>query len=134
VRDSTAEVFLRDERLPALDTWRSEFRRIANGTYELRGVEVSLDGFVVLRDDQLTLIYGTQRTAIPLAAMTAAEKIQWDHRTRSRRPLEAAEEQAYQQLAAAYGASAASQPVTVTGPLEHSETGYVLSVRQFTAG
>jgi hypothetical protein len=134
VRDSTAEVFLRDERLPAFETWRREFRRIANGTYELRGVEVSLDGFVVLRDDQLTLIYGTQRTAIPLAAMTAAEKIQWDHRTRSRRPLEAAEEQAYQQLAAAYGASAGSQPVTVTGPLEHSETGYVLSVRQFTAG
>ena len=37
--DSTAEVFLRDEGLPPVDTWEAQFRSIVNGTYELRGVE-----------------------------------------------------------------------------------------------
>jgi hypothetical protein len=42
--DSTAEVRLGDEELPDLATCRQEFGRIMNGTYELRGVEVTLRG------------------------------------------------------------------------------------------
>jgi hypothetical protein len=133
VRDSTAEVFLRDDRLPALDSWIREFPRIANGTYELRGVEVSLDGVAVSQDDELTLIYGSRPTVLLTTALAAAEKIQWDHRAGSRRPLEAAEEHAYQLLVAACRAAGGRLRVVVTGPLRHTDAGYVLSVRHFTA-
>jgi hypothetical protein len=53
--DSTAEVFLQDERLPALDQWSEQFRRIVNGTYEMRGVEVTLQGGLEERGGKLFL-------------------------------------------------------------------------------
>jgi len=69
VGNSTAEVFLRDDRLPALDTWSHEFPRIVNGTYELRGVEVGLDGIAVLRDGQLTWLRRAPPTALSAGAV-----------------------------------------------------------------
>ena len=41
---STATVFLVDDRLPDLDLWRREFAQVANASYSLRGVEVTLTG------------------------------------------------------------------------------------------
>jgi hypothetical protein len=40
--DSTAQVFLIDDRLPDLDQWDAQFRAIVGGRYVLRGVEVTL--------------------------------------------------------------------------------------------
>jgi galactose oxidase len=53
--DSTAEVFLQDERLPALEQWSEQFRRIVNGTYEMRGAEVTLQGGLEERGEKLFL-------------------------------------------------------------------------------
>jgi hypothetical protein len=72
-----------DDGLPDLDTWHQEFGRIVNGTYVLRGVEVTLRGDVALRDGHLLLERGTPRPPIRVLPLTQEEKIQWNHTTRS---------------------------------------------------
>jgi galactose oxidase len=126
VNDSTAEVTLRDDGLPDLDTWRREFVRIVNGTYELRGVEVTVGGDVTLRNGRLLLEGGT-RPPIRLLPLTPAEKIQWDHTNRSPRPLEDDEASAYERLVA--GARKAVRRISVTGPLRQTAAGYGVHVR-----
>ena len=59
--DSTAMVFLADDGLPPLDRWREEFRRIANDSYTVRGIEVTVSG-------QVTSDAGTCRRFPLLAA------------------------------------------------------------------
>ena len=44
--DSTAEVFLKDDRLPRMDRWDEQFRRLVNGTYEMRGSRSTLRGVI----------------------------------------------------------------------------------------
>ena len=52
---STATVYLEDDRLPALDHWDDQFRRMVRQTYVLRGVEVTLHGTIEARDGVLLL-------------------------------------------------------------------------------
>ena len=99
--DSTAVVFLEDERVPALDRWDEQFRSIVNGRYELRGVEVALPGVIEERDGQLFLAGSGQGPTVQLAPLAAADKIQWDHAAQARKPLEEGEMLAYETLAAA---------------------------------
>ena len=47
---STATVFVSGDRLPSLDNWRTQLRAIANESYVLRGIEVSLTGSLGVRD------------------------------------------------------------------------------------
>ena len=129
--DSTAEVFLEDERLPALEQWHEQFRRIVNGTYEMRGVEVTLQGVIEARDGQLLLAGSRQRPSVQLAPLPATDKIQWDHAAQTRKPLEGDEALAYERLAAASRNSPDGQRVTVTGPLRQTDVGYQLRVRLF---
>jgi galactose oxidase len=129
--DSTAEVFLEDERLPALDTWDQQFRSIVNGTYEMRGVEVTLQGGIEARDGQLFLAGSGQRPSVQLAPLPATDKIQWNHTIRDRKPLEGDEALAYERLAAASRNLPDGQSVTVTGPLKQTDVGYQLHVRLF---
>jgi galactose oxidase len=129
VNDSTAEVSLRDDRVPDLDAWRREFVGIVNGTYELRGIEVTVGGDVTLRNGQLLLEGGT-RPPIRLLPLTQAEKIQWDHTNRSPQPLEDDEASAFDRLAAAT-ADPAEERISVTGPLRQTAAGYDLHVRLF---
>jgi galactose oxidase len=129
--DSTADVFLVDERLPPLEAWRQQFRRIANGSYELRGVEVTVHGLLELHDGELVLARSAERPQLRLGLLDAAHKIQWDHSARLRRPLQPEEAKAFQQLRSASQGSAGQRPLSVTGPLELSDRGYVLQVRRF---
>jgi galactose oxidase len=129
--DSTAEVFLVDERLPALEKWNKQFRNIVNGTYELRGVEVSLQGVIEERDGKLFLASSGQRPPVQLASLAAADKIQWDHSIRDRRPLEEGEALAFDRLVAASRGLEDALQVTVTGPLKLTDAGYQLHVRLF---
>ena len=50
--DSTAFVYLKDDTLPDLELWRQEFADVANGSYELRGIELTLEG-TVYREQRL---------------------------------------------------------------------------------
>jgi galactose oxidase len=134
VDDSTAEVFLGDDGLPDLDTWHQEFGRIVNGTYELRGVEVTLRGDVALQDGHLLLDGGTRRPPIRVLPLTQAEKIQWNHTTRSPKPLEDDEASAFERLVVASRDPAVDRTMTVTGPLGQTGAEPVLHVRLFARG
>jgi hypothetical protein len=129
--DSTAEVFLEDERVPALDRWDEQFRSIVSGRYELRGIEVTLQGVIDERDGKLFLAGSGQRPEVQLAPLAAQDKIQWDHAAKTRRPLEEGEMLAYGTLAAAARNLPDGQQLTVTGPLKQTDTGTQLRVRLF---
>jgi hypothetical protein len=129
--DSTAEVFLKDERLPVFDRWDEQFRRLVNGTYEMRGVEVTLRGVIREREGKVFLEGNRQRPPVQLAPLSATDKIQWNHTIRDRKPLEGGEALAYEKLAAASRDLPDGQQVTVTGPLKQTDAGYLLHVRLF---
>jgi hypothetical protein len=129
--DSTAEVFLRDERLPALDRWHEQFRKIVNGTYEMRGVEVTLQGVIEEREGKLFLAGNRERPSVQLAPLLATDKIQWNHTIRDRKPLEGDEALAYEELAATSRGLPDGQQVTVTGPLKQTGAEHQLHVRLF---
>ncbi|HEV7806077.1 MAG TPA: galactose oxidase-like domain-containing protein [Solirubrobacteraceae bacterium] len=134
VASSTATVYLKDDGLPALTAWAVQFPRIANGSYDLRGVEISLEGEIEARDDELFLATGEQSVA--LAALAPEEKIHWDALSAAPQPLKANEASAYDDLAAVYDAADAllanGGRATVTGPLEQLDERYVLHVRRFS--
>jgi hypothetical protein len=129
--DSTAEVFLEDERLPALDRWDEQFHSIVGGRYDLHGVEVTLEGVIEERDGKLFLAGSGQRPPVQLAPLAAVDKIQWNHTAQTLKPLTEGEALAYERLAAASRDLADGQQVTVTGPLKQTDTRYQLHVRLF---
>ena len=47
---STATVFLTDDGVPPLRRWREQFVSVVNGSYRLRGVEVTLTGSIAVHD------------------------------------------------------------------------------------
>jgi hypothetical protein len=128
--DSTAEVFLKAYRLPPLRAWRQQFQAIVNGSYDMRGVEVTVDGVLERRDGRAWLTAARERIAIELISLGAGDKIQWNHTIRQRRPVEPDEAAAFHALLA----SPERQAVTVTGPLTETDEGYRLHVRQFVRG
>jgi hypothetical protein len=103
-----------------------------NGTYELRGVEVTVGGNVTLRNGELLLEGGT-RPPIRLLPLPQAEKIQWNHTDRSPQPLEDDEASAFERLLAATRNPAEGR-ISVTGPLRQTGAGYGVHVRVFAAG
>jgi hypothetical protein len=129
--DSTADVYLRNDGLPPLGAWAEQFQRIVNGTYELRGVEVTLRGSVDARDDELFLVGAALQSRVRLVALAPGDKIQWSHPTRTRKPVESDEAVAYARLRAAYQQGMEDRVVTITGPLTQSGPGraYDLHIR-----
>ena len=130
--DSTAEVFLKDERLPALDKWEEQFKAVVKGSYTIRGVEVTLRGPVEERAGGLFLLGAGQRPPVRLAPLAAEDKIQWHQPPGETKPLEAGEADAYERYSAAFKDLPAGREVTITGPLKQSGDGYKLQVRLFT--
>jgi hypothetical protein len=129
VANSTASVYLEDDGLPALARWGVEFAEIANGSYDLRGVEVSLEGTIETRDGELFL--ASEHHPVRLAALAPAEKVQWDIPAGAPQALATHEACAYDELAAEGRVANATQ-ATVTGSLEQDADGYVLHVREFS--
>lgn len=126
--DSTATVFIHDVELPDLELWREQFAQIVNGRYALRGLEMTLTGSVKAADGELTLT-PKSGTAVRLAPIGAADKVQWDATTQAPMPLTPQEASAFDQLTAA-----APLATSVTGPLLRDASGYTLEVRSFGSG
>jgi hypothetical protein len=124
----TATVFLIDDRLPPLNRWDEQFGGIVHESYVLRGAEISLKGPVERRDGKFYLVGGRQRPDVQLAPLSPAGKIHWDRAARTPQPASPTEAAAYMALAADVG-SEMSRPVTVTGPISQTSSGYVLQVR-----
>jgi galactose oxidase len=129
--DSMAEVFLKDEGLPDLDRWEEQFRKVVNGSYEMRGVEVTLKGSIQQQNGTLTLEGRGPRPAVLLWHLEAFEKIQWNHLDRARKPLEPSEAGAYNTLVAAMLDLTSGQEVTITGVLKRTPNGYEVHIRSF---
>ena len=130
---STATVFLDDDRLPDLDIWRGEFASIANASYSLRGIEMTLAGPVEQLTSELTLKGSASRPSVLLAPLKAEHKIQWDFITKSNWPLEPGEAMAHAKLRQRLQDKSPPHTITVTGPILKTQSGFVLEVRAFEA-
>jgi len=129
--NSTATVFLDDERLPPVPQWRQEFQRVVNGTYEMRGVEVTLEGAIVARDRNLFLSGYGGGPPVQLVPLSSDEKVQWNHVMQQRKPLEENEVVAFQRLETLWKGLGDTRQVSVSGPLKLVGQQYQLSVRLF---
>ncbi len=125
---STATLYLEDDRLPALDHWDDQFRRMVRQSYVLRGVEVTVKGTVQARDGGLVLADEGHRPPVELAPLDPGGKVQWDPATGGPQAAEPAEMAAYDTLARS-SESAGGRPLTVTGPLHQTGAEYRLQVR-----
>jgi len=131
---STATVFLKEDSLPDLDVWRQEFRRIANASYALRGIEMTLTGMIDQTNGSLRLVGNPTRPSVLLAPLDAVSKVQWNFAAKANWPLEPDEADAYARLSQLVGdPNRPASPVTVTGPLLKQQGGFLLEVRGFTA-
>jgi hypothetical protein len=118
--DSIAFVYLRQDTLPDLDAWRDQFAKVANGTYVMRGLEMTISGTVTEHLARLALGGTPTRPELVLAPLQAADKVQWDFATRTSKPMSDDEVSAFARLSAALAANPAGATVQVTGPLKKS--------------
>jgi hypothetical protein len=129
--DSTAFVYMKDDTLPDLDMWRQEFAYVANGSYELRGIELTLDGTVTEVNGLLTLAGNATRPEVVLAPLQNPDKVQWDINSRENWPMTPEEGTAYDRLSARLAEMPAGATVEITGPLKKNGVVY-LEVRTAT--
>jgi galactose oxidase len=130
-QDSTANVYLGDDTLPNLDRWAEQIAQTANGSYDLRGVEVSITGVPVSRAGELTLTGPLFAAPLPLRPLGDTDKVQFDLATRRARPATSEEKAAFDRLAKRVGAVSDTTPMRVAGPLVRAGDGWVLHVRAF---
>jgi hypothetical protein len=132
--DSTAEVFLHGDTLPDVGRWAEQIASVANGSYDFRGVEVSVRASVRAQNGGFNLVNSTIREPIALAPLGTVEKIQFDRSTGTAKPAVAEEHSAYERLVARYwDAGTADLPAHVTGPFRQTDAGWILYVRDFDA-
>jgi galactose oxidase len=129
--DSIAFVYLRQDTLPDLDAWRDQFAKVANGTYVMRGLEMTISGTVTEHLARLALGGTPTRPELVLAPLQAADKVQWDFATRTSKPMSDDEVSAFARLSAALAANPAGATVQVTGPLKKSGADFFLEVREY---
>ncbi|MCW3098265.1 MAG: putative galactose oxidase [Chthonomonadaceae bacterium] len=130
--NSTADVYLADEGLPAIERWPEQFRSSVNGSYQFRGVEVTLHGSAVASEGNLVLQATDTRPAVTLLPIREGEQIQWNHSAGHLRALTPKERNAYKRLKTLCSASLSGDAaVQVTGPLTQTESGFTLAVREF---
>ncbi|MGA7265939.1 MAG: galactose oxidase-like domain-containing protein, partial [Stellaceae bacterium] len=132
--DSTADVYLHGNTLPNVDRWAEQITRIANGSYDFRGVEVSVKATVQAQNGGLGLTGASIDKPVALAPLEQGQKIQFDRPCGTAKPATAEELNAYQRLLARYGdVGEIDLPAQVTGPLRRRDAGWVLHVRDFEA-
>jgi hypothetical protein len=125
-------VFLHGDTLPDLDRWAQQFAQVANGSYDFRGVEVSVKASVRAQNGGLGLTGPLIDNPVLLAPLDQVEKVQFDRPTGRAKVATVDELTAYQRLLARYhDAGTADLPVQVTGPLKRRDAGWVLHVRNF---
>jgi len=132
--DSVAFVYLRQDILPDIDLWRSEFQKIASGAYDMRGIEMTLSGVVTKKQldtgEQLTLASTSTRPELVLEPFQATSKIEWDRAAKAPKPRSNVEADAYAQLSAAV-AEHPGVAVQVSGRLQKHGANKFLEVREF---
>jgi galactose oxidase len=130
--DSTAYVYLKQDILPDIDAWRSEFEKTANGSYHMRGIEMTLSGAVEKKREQLVLAGNETRPKLVLAPFKEGSKIEYDMWKKVDREMSEEEAGAYEELFKALAGQASGMKVVVTGRLQKNGAGdFSLDVRAF---
>jgi len=129
--NSTAFVYLSEDVLPDIDAWREEFAEVANGSYVMRGIEMTLKSTITEAFGLLTLVGQDPRPDVVLAPLQAPDKIQWDIATRASRPMTNNEATAYTRLSTALEGKPAGTLAEITGPLRKDAGDFFLEVRDF---
>ncbi|MGH3567414.1 MAG: galactose oxidase-like domain-containing protein [Pseudonocardia sp.] len=127
--DSTAEVYLTDQGLPDLDRWPEQIARWANGSYDFRGVEVTIAGTVTEHDGVLRLTGPTLPASVQLLALRRGTELPWDLSTRRSRPAPNDERDAHRHLMQRCRQHSAGLAIRVTGPARKTSDGWSLLVR-----
>jgi galactose oxidase len=117
--------------LPDLDAWRDQFTKVANGSYVMRGIEMTFTGTVTDQLGKLTLAGHATRPALGLAPLQATDIVQWDIKTRANKPMSVDEATAFARLSAAPAVNSPGTTVQVTGPLKKNGADFFLEVREF---
>ena len=136
--DSIAFVYLKDDILPDINAWRKQLREVDGGTYEMRGLGLTLSGVVNGQKDggaeQLTLAGTSTRPVVVLAKFRAESKLEWDNGARKAKSVTDEEAGAYERLAKAVAEHPGGLTLDVTGTLQkHADGKYSLDVKSFVA-
>jgi len=128
----TATIRLKPETLPDPDRWAATFKKMVDKAYVFRGVELTVDGTVERVGGALALrVPGVPQ---PIALVPLGHKLQWNFKKAATRQPEPDERDAMAHLAfKAKDIADAPFKVQVTGPFKHTDDGYSLEVREFTA-
>jgi galactose oxidase len=129
--DSLAFVCLQEDLLPDLDEWRIQFAKYVNGSYNMRGIEMTISGLVTEHHGRPTLTGTATRPELPLTQLQAANKVQWNIKTRDNRPASDFEASAFDRLVIALIDCPTGVTVQVTGPLMKNGEDFLLQVRGF---
>ncbi|HZU91926.1 MAG TPA: galactose oxidase-like domain-containing protein, partial [Stellaceae bacterium] len=130
--DATAEVVLPGDRLPPIERWAEQITQIANGSYDLRGVEVAIRANIRERNGALELAGPLIGERVTLQPFAPAYKVQFDRPTGTTQPATADELGAYDRLMARYRAAGGRDlPLRVIGPLRRTQAGLLLYLRDF---
>jgi hypothetical protein len=132
--DAVAYVYLKQDMIPDIDSWREQFASFVNGTYFMRGIEMLLSGTIKRTGgygaEHLALTGNSTRPDLPLAQLKAASKVQRDRLAHATRPMTDIEAGAFDGLIKAI-AERPDATVKVTGPLIKRDGQYSLEVREF---
>jgi hypothetical protein len=124
---STAEVFLLDNTIPDPERWKREFQDSANASYEIRGIEVSVEGQLSREGDRfrLSLADGQQ---VDIERPAADAKVQWNWDAKAPEIFTEQEAAAAERPAPH---AEASHRARLTGPLRKQNGKLAIAVRSF---
>jgi hypothetical protein len=129
--ESTAELFLNENGIPDLAAWKVRFKQSANGSYDFRGIEITLEGTVRTRAGRL-FIKGPEYPPVEIRQIGAIDKIQWDWDRKAPLIPTPEEQGAFASLSAQFGSPARkSVGARLTGPFQVIGGEPVLFVRAF---
>ena len=131
VKDSVAILYLDHDGLPDIANWPKEFEKLANASYAWRGVEVTVQGDLVIREGNLVFAATVARPEVKLAPLEPADKVQLNLENGEPKALPDEERTAFENLSKRKGRSASAARATVTGPLKRVDGAFVLEVRRF---
>jgi hypothetical protein len=134
--DSVAFVYVKEDVLPDIDEWRKQLKEVDGGSYQMRGLEVTLFGSVTSAEDsngeRITLSGPWKQSPVVLGAFGAESKIEWDHGKKTAKPITDEEAGGYARLVKAVTDHESGLKLEVTGRLHKLKDGkFSLDVKSF---
>ncbi len=125
----TGLIRTKDGALPDPEKWRTQFAKLVGKQYIFRGIELTMEGDVEVKDGSVFL--KSDHLPKPLLLKPLQNKLQWNFAKQHARGAEKEEAEAYQQLQTA--AQNGPLRIKITGPLQFTATDSALEVREFFA-